>query len=202
MSSATSQKSYSHGSNANLDISDGEIRIVVPARASAARIRPRFGRSRRPNGRFAATKARQPALTLLWLCLPSRGLRGRFSTVRCRFAGPIDRFGGARAGFWASWTDPEVSLGLLPPFSQLPPQQIEAQQLRVPPAPGNRKLIVSQDAAATMAEALLRANPAAQVVVTSREPLKAEGEWIYPVPPLAVPTRDANRTTLSAGHRL
>jgi predicted ATPase len=47
------------------------------------------------------------------------------------------------------------------------------------------------DAAATMAEALLRANPAAQVVVTSREPLKAEGEWIYPVPPLAVPTRDA-----------
>jgi len=36
----------------------------------------------------------------------------------------------------------------------------------------------------------------------SREPLKAEGEWIYPVPPLAVPTRDANRTTLSAGHRL
>jgi predicted ATPase len=47
------------------------------------------------------------------------------------------------------------------------------------------------DAAATMAEALLRANPAAQVVVTSREPLKAEGEWIYPVPLLAVPTRDA-----------
>jgi hypothetical protein len=47
------------------------------------------------------------------------------------------------------------------------------------------------DAAATMAKALLRANPAAQVVVTSREPLKAEGEWIYPVPLLAVPTRDA-----------
>ena len=43
------------------------------------------------------------------------------------------------------------------------------------------------DAAARMAEALLRANPAARVIATSREPLRAEGEWIYPVPPLAVP---------------
>jgi hypothetical protein len=31
--------------------------------------------------------------------LRSRGIRGRFSTVRCRFAGPIDRFGGARLVF-------------------------------------------------------------------------------------------------------
>src|SRR6267154_4023088 len=43
------------------------------------------------------------------------------------------------------------------------------------------------DAAARMAEALLRANPAARVIATSREPLRAEGEWVYPVPPLAVP---------------
>ena len=53
-------------------------------------------------------------------CLPSCAVRGRFSTVRCRFVRPIDRFGGARGGFWASWTDPEVSLGLFPLFSQLP----------------------------------------------------------------------------------
>jgi hypothetical protein len=44
------------------------------------------------------------------------------------------------------------------------------------------------DAAAGMAEALLRASPTARVIATSREPLRAEGEWIYPVPPLAVPT--------------
>src|SRR6202049_260769 len=44
------------------------------------------------------------------------------------------------------------------------------------------------DAAARMAEALLRANPAARVIATSREPLRLEGEWVYPVPPLAVPT--------------
>ena len=43
------------------------------------------------------------------------------------------------------------------------------------------------DAAAQMAEALLRANPAARVIATSREPLRTEGEWVYPVPPLAVP---------------
>jgi predicted ATPase/DNA-binding winged helix-turn-helix (wHTH) protein len=47
------------------------------------------------------------------------------------------------------------------------------------------------DAAARMAEALLRANPAVHVLATSREPLKAEGEWIHPVPPLAVPAGHA-----------
>src|SRR5258706_2690767 len=44
------------------------------------------------------------------------------------------------------------------------------------------------DAAARMAEALLRVNLAARVIATSREPLRVEGEWVYPVPPLAVPT--------------
>jgi predicted ATPase/DNA-binding winged helix-turn-helix (wHTH) protein len=43
------------------------------------------------------------------------------------------------------------------------------------------------DAAARMAEALLRVNPAAHVIATSREPLRADGEWVYLVPPLAVP---------------
>jgi DNA-binding winged helix-turn-helix (wHTH) protein len=43
------------------------------------------------------------------------------------------------------------------------------------------------EAAARMAESLLRVNPAASVIATSREPLRLEGEWVYPVPPLAVP---------------
>jgi predicted ATPase/DNA-binding winged helix-turn-helix (wHTH) protein len=47
------------------------------------------------------------------------------------------------------------------------------------------------DAAATMAEALLRANPATRVIVTSREPLRADGERIFRVPPLAVPAQGA-----------
>ena len=43
------------------------------------------------------------------------------------------------------------------------------------------------DAAARLADALLRANPAIRVIATSREPLRAEGESVYRVPPLAVP---------------
>ena len=43
------------------------------------------------------------------------------------------------------------------------------------------------DAAAETAAALLRAGSGARVIATSREPLRAEGEWVYPVPPLAVP---------------
>ena len=42
--------------------------------------------------------------------------------------------------------------------------------------------------AARMAEAILRANAAAHVIATSREPLRAEGEWIYVVPPLDLPS--------------
>jgi len=43
------------------------------------------------------------------------------------------------------------------------------------------------DAAAQAAEVLLRGNRTTRVIATSREPLRAEGEWVYPVPPLAVP---------------
>ena len=43
------------------------------------------------------------------------------------------------------------------------------------------------DAAASMAETLLRANPTAHVMATSREPLRAADECLYRVPPLAVP---------------
>lgn len=46
------------------------------------------------------------------------------------------------------------------------------------------------DAAARMAELLLRANLAMHVLATSREPLRTEGEWVYRVPPLAVPVED------------
>jgi predicted ATPase/DNA-binding winged helix-turn-helix (wHTH) protein len=43
------------------------------------------------------------------------------------------------------------------------------------------------DAAAIVAEALLRATPAARIIATSREPMRTDGEQVYPVPPLAVP---------------
>jgi predicted ATPase/DNA-binding winged helix-turn-helix (wHTH) protein len=43
------------------------------------------------------------------------------------------------------------------------------------------------DAAASMAEALLRANPTAHVMATSREPLRAVDECLFRLPALAVP---------------
>jgi predicted ATPase/DNA-binding winged helix-turn-helix (wHTH) protein len=44
------------------------------------------------------------------------------------------------------------------------------------------------DAAARMTEALLHANPETRLITTSRDALRVDGEWIYAVPPLAVPT--------------
>jgi predicted ATPase/DNA-binding winged helix-turn-helix (wHTH) protein len=48
------------------------------------------------------------------------------------------------------------------------------------------------EAAAQMAEALLRATPTVRVIATSRDPLRVEGEWVFPVPPLAVPTEGSS----------
>lgn len=46
------------------------------------------------------------------------------------------------------------------------------------------------DAAAGIAEATLEAGSAPHIIATSREPLRAAGEWVYPVQPLAVPAGD------------
>jgi predicted ATPase/DNA-binding winged helix-turn-helix (wHTH) protein len=43
------------------------------------------------------------------------------------------------------------------------------------------------DAAAGLAEALLHADGRLHVIATSREPLRADGEWVYRVPPLDAP---------------
>jgi predicted ATPase/DNA-binding winged helix-turn-helix (wHTH) protein len=57
-------------------------------------------------------------------------------------------------------------------------------------------------AAASMAEAVVRANPAARVMATSREPLRAEAECLYRVPPLAVPTEGSQDLLQYASVRL
>jgi hypothetical protein len=66
---------------------------------------------------------------------------------------------------------------------------------RVAAALGSKHIMLVLDncehvihAAAGMVEALLHANPAARVIATSREPLRADGERVYRVPPLGVPT--------------
>ena len=59
---------------------------------------------------------------------------------------------------------------------------------------GRRRLLVLDtcehviDAAAELAQAVMQAAPGAWVIATSQEPLRVEGEQIYLVPPLAVPS--------------
>jgi predicted ATPase/DNA-binding winged helix-turn-helix (wHTH) protein len=69
---------------------------------------------------------------------------------------------------------------------------------RVSQALAHRRLLLVLDtcehvisAAAALSEAVLRAGGTLHLLATSREPLRAEGEWAYPVPPLAVPAEDA-----------
>jgi predicted ATPase len=58
------------------------------------------------------------------------------------------------------------------------------------------------DAAAAMAEALLQAGSEVCIIATSREPLRAEGEQIYQVPPLALPVAEAEDPWRSGAMRL
>jgi predicted ATPase len=64
-------------------------------------------------------------------------------------------------------------------------------------AVGTKKLLLVIDncehvieAAAAMAETLLRATPGVSLVATSREPLRVSGEYVYRVPPLDLPAED------------
>jgi predicted ATPase/DNA-binding winged helix-turn-helix (wHTH) protein len=74
----------------------------------------------------------------------------------------------------------------------------EPSAQRVAHALTSRRLLLVVDncehvigAAAEMVEAVLRTGFAVQIIATSREPLRVEGEWVYPVPPLEVPAEHA-----------
>jgi predicted ATPase/DNA-binding winged helix-turn-helix (wHTH) protein len=104
-------------------------------------------------------------------------------------------------GAWLAEFSPLSDPGLVPAAVaaavglELGAGEISAQ--RVAQALAERRLLLVLDtcehviaAAATLAEALLRASSTVRILATSREPLRAEGERIYPVPPLAVPAAE------------
>ena len=83
-----------------------------------------------------------------------------------------------------------AALGITPTTGALSVERLAA-------ALGAKRVLVVLDncehlieVAARMAEALLRASPSTCVIATSREPLRAAGEYLYRVPPLDVPTED------------
>jgi predicted ATPase/DNA-binding winged helix-turn-helix (wHTH) protein len=53
-------------------------------------------------------------------------------------------------------------------------------------------------AAAALAEALLKGAPGVAILATSREPLRAEGEWVQRLPPLGLPPASAALTAAEA----
>jgi predicted ATPase/DNA-binding winged helix-turn-helix (wHTH) protein len=105
--------------------------------------------------------------------------------------------GGVWVAELASLSDPRLvsvtvarALGLEVVSGVVSPERIAA-------ALGSKQIMLVLDncehviaAAAEMAETLLHANSAARVIATSREPLRAESERLYRVPPLAVPAED------------
>jgi DNA-binding winged helix-turn-helix (wHTH) protein len=83
-----------------------------------------------------------------------------------------------------------AALGLTLASADLSPERVAA-------ALGKDEIVLVLDscehvieAAARMAEALMRASPHARVIASSREPLRAPGELVYRVPPLDVPAED------------
>src|SRR5947207_15088755 len=85
-----------------------------------------------------------------------------------------------------------AALGLEPGGGEISVQRV-AQMLT-----GRQLLLVLDtcehviEATAALAEAVLRAGSTVHILATSREPLQVEGEWVFPVPPLAVPVENAD----------
>jgi predicted ATPase len=95
-----------------------------------------------------------------------------------------------------------AAVGLQPGAGQISPQLVSQ-------ALAHRRLLLILDtcehvidAAAAMAEALLQAGSGVRIIATSRESLRAEGEQIYQVSPLALPAVNAEDPWRSGAVRL
>ena len=104
-------------------------------------------------------------------------------------------------GVWLAELSPLSDPGLVPATvaaaTRLDLGGGEVTAPRVAAALAGRRLVLLLDncehvidAAAALAEAVLQAGSEVRIIATSGEPLRSEGEWLYPVPPLAVPAVD------------
>jgi predicted ATPase/DNA-binding winged helix-turn-helix (wHTH) protein len=105
-------------------------------------------------------------------------------------------------GVWlaelSALTDPGLVIAAVAAAVRLDLGGGELSAQRLAQALADRELLLVLDtcehvvtAVAPLAETVLRAGQLVRILATSREPLQVEGEWVYPVPPLAVPPEDA-----------
>ncbi|MDB5495285.1 MAG: transcriptional regulator [Phenylobacterium sp.] len=103
---------------------------------------------------------------------------------------------GVRIAELGPLSDPELVLPTIAAALELSDAAASPERLAAALGPRRPLLVLDNcehviDAVAAITEALLHANPSLQVIATSREPLRAEGEWVYRVPPLDVPPEGA-----------
>lgn len=171
-------------------------RSAEPEAASAAQAHPHLpSRLERLIGRTAVVDGvTAQILERRFVTIVGPGGIGKTSVALEVASRLADEFAdGVRFVDLATLEDPETAPGALaialglPVLSELSPGALAK------PLAGKRLLIVLDncerlaDAAATVAEAILRATSGTCVLATSREALRAEGEWLHRLPPLATP---------------
>ncbi|GGB88820.1 ATP-binding protein [Pseudoduganella buxea] len=122
--------------------------------------------------------------------------------VAARLAPAFD--GQVRCADLAALADPELLAGTLAQLVGVPPHgDVPAGGMIVALADWLRErrlLLVLDgcehliDAVAALAERVLREAPRVHILATSREPLRAQGEWVHRLAPLAVPPRELPAT--------
>jgi predicted ATPase/DNA-binding winged helix-turn-helix (wHTH) protein len=120
----------------------------------------------------------------------------------------VDRFpDGVRLADLATLADPNLTLSTIATALDL--RQLPSPLLaeHVAASLGSRRLLLVLDncehliePVARIAETLLHGTPQVQILTTSREPLRAEGECVYRVPALAVPGDEVTDTEAQLGH--
>ena len=106
-----------------------------------------------------------------------------------------------------SLTDPDLLPSMVASILGLKLSSEEISAEPVAQAIGGRKLLLVLDncehvidAAARLAETIARLCPATSIVATSREVLRIEGEYVYRVPPLDVPSQDQEKSDIVREH--
>jgi predicted ATPase/DNA-binding winged helix-turn-helix (wHTH) protein len=120
----------------------------------------------------------------------------------------VDRYpDGVRLADLATLADPDLVLPAIATALDLPQLQSPLLPGHVAASLGSRRLLLVLDncehliePVARIAEALLHGAPHLQILATSREPLRAGGECVYPVPALAVPGEEITDTEAQLGH--